>query len=56
MSSSTSAVFGGAVNLDALVDDLAQLLLAHQEIDLELEAVVRIGTIHKAQILRDRAG
>ena len=43
------------MNLDALVNDLAELLLAHEEINLQLEAVLRIGAIDKAEILRDRA-
>ena len=40
---------------DALVDDLAELLLADEEIDLKLEDVLRVGAVNKAEILRDRA-
>ena len=38
-----------------LVDNLAQLLFAYQERQSpDLKQVFRIGTVHKAQILRDR--
>ena len=43
----------GAVDLDAALDDLAQLLFAHQEVHLELQGLLRRGTVHIAQILRD---
>ena len=45
---------GSPVDLDAAIDDLAELLLAHQEIDLIFEGVFRIGAVDKAEILRDR--
>ena len=44
-----------AVLFDALVDDLAELLLTDEEIDLKLEDVLRVGAVNKAKILRDRA-
>lgn len=37
---------------DALVDDLAELLFADEEIDLKLEDVLRVGAVNKAEILR----
>ena len=42
------------MHLDTAVDDLAQLLFAHQEVDLQIKQVLRIGTVHKPQILRNR--
>ena len=39
---------------DALVDDLAQLLLADKEADLQIELMAGDGAVNKAQILRDR--
>ena len=44
-----------AVLFDALVNDLAELLLANEEIDLKLEDVLRVGAVNKAKILRNRA-
>ena len=49
--------FGGdcrAVHLDALVDDLAKHLFIDQEFNLQLEGVLRIAAVYKAEILRDR--
>ena len=45
----------GAVDLDAVLDDLAQLLFAHQEVDLELQGVLGGGAVHIAQVLGDGA-
>ena len=48
--------FGGngeAMLLDAAVDDFAELFLIDAEADLVIERMLRIGTIHKAEILRD---
>ncbi len=42
---------GEAVLGDALVDDLAQLLLANHEVDLGLEHVLGVAAVHKAQVL-----
>ena len=42
---------GKAVLADTLVDDLAQLLLANQEGDLQVELVAGNRAVHKAQIL-----
>lgn len=39
--------------LDAAVDDFAELFLIDAEADLVIERVLGIGTIHKAEILRD---
>ena len=38
---------------DALVDDLAQLLLANQEADLQVELMAGNGAVYKAQVLGD---
>ena len=49
--------FGGdgeAVNPDTLVDDLAQLLLADQEVNFQVEGMGRIAAVYEAQILGDR--
>ena len=45
---------GEAVAADALVDDLAQLLLADKEADLQIELMAGDGAVNEAQILRDR--
>ena len=42
-----------AVDLDAAVDDLAQLLLAHQEVHFKLQGVLGGGAVHIAQVLGD---
>ena len=42
------------MHLDALVDNLAEHLFIDQELNLQLEGIFRIATVHKAQILRDR--
>ena len=44
---------GEAVLGDALVDDLAQLLLAGDEVDLGVEHGLGIGAVHEAQVLGD---
>ena len=42
-----------AMDLDAPVDDLAQLLFLNQEVDLQLQHGFRGGAIHIAQVLRN---
>ena len=44
-----------AVYLDAFINNLSQLLLANQEFNFKLKAVLRIGAVHKAEVLWDRA-
>ena len=44
---------GEAVFADALVDNFAQLLLAHHKVDLGIEHGLGIGAVHKAQVLGD---
>ena len=44
---------GEAVLLDAAVDDVAQLLLAHLEAYLGVEGVLRVRAVHVAEVLRD---
>ena len=44
---------GEAVVEDALVDDLTQLLLAADEVDLGLEALLRVLPVDEAQVLGD---
>ena len=43
------------MNLDASVDNFAELLFIDEEIDLKLEVVLRIASVNKAEILRDRS-
>ena len=38
---------------DALVDDLAKHLLAHNLVDLQIEHGLRVGAVHEAQVLGD---
>ena len=45
---------GNAVHANALLDDLAQLLLLYNKADLRYKLILRIGTIHKTQVLRHR--
>ena len=42
-----------AVNADALVDDLAELLLATGEHDLEIELLGRVRAVYEAEVLRN---
>ncbi len=44
---------GEAVLGDALVDDLAQLLFAGDEIDLRLKHGLGVAAVHEAQVLGD---
>ena len=44
---------GEAVLDDALVDDLAKLLLANDEVDLGVEHLLGVAAVHEAQILGD---
>ena len=44
----------GAILVDRPVDDLPQLLFAHQKADLQVKHVVGVAPVHIAQILRDR--
>ena len=44
---------GSAVDLDAAVNDLTQLLFADQECDFQIELLVGIGTVYITQILGD---
>ena len=46
--------YRGAVNLYAPVDNFAELLFIDEEIDLKLEVVLRVISVNKAEILRDR--
>ncbi len=45
---------GKAMAADALINDFAQLLLAHQEADLQVKFLTGDAPVHKAQILGDR--
>ena len=47
--------YRGAVNLDASIDNFAEFLFIDEEIDLKLEVVLRIASVNKAEILRDRS-
>lgn len=41
------------MNLDASVDNFAELLFIDEEINLKLEVVLRIASVNKTEILRD---